>query len=304
MKPNRNRSDVKPDSPTALSLYLQHVSRFTVLTRAEEQETAKAYVATSSPVFRQKLINANLRFVVKIGQQYLPPFHARFLDLIQEGNIGLMTAVDKFQPERGYKLVSYAIWWIRAYMKNFMSKNKGLVKKPRGTRGTAIISRLNSGEARAALMDFRRGMEADTSFLTERDREMGITLEVLDRELGLGIMGSEVSLNENAFNDHDSDSDELGDWFSDGVDYSGKYEAQMDVVAIQGIIDTLREGLDEKELCVLDHRILAYDSPRTLQEIGDEFRITRERVRQIEAGLRKRILKRVRFEGEEIYAPR
>src|SRR3989339_1810891 len=112
---------------TPLHLYMISVGKQPMLSREDEAEIARRFIATQDPKLAQKLVRANLRFVVKIALKY-KIFDISVSDLIQEGNIGLAHAVKKFDPERGYRLISYAVWWIKAYMQDYIRRNFRIVR--------------------------------------------------------------------------------------------------------------------------------------------------------------------------------
>src|SRR5512144_3133598 len=112
---------------TSLELYLSEINRFPLLSVDEEQRLARTYAATGDTRAAHRLVTANLRFVVKVAYEYRS-YGFKVSDLIQEGNIGLMKAVQKFDPDKGIRLISYAVWWIRAYIQNYILKSWSLVK--------------------------------------------------------------------------------------------------------------------------------------------------------------------------------
>ena len=112
---------------SSLDQYMAEVNRFPLLSREEEQELAQKLVDDGDVEAAQRLVTANLRFVVKVAYEYRN-YNVKLVDLVQEGNIGLMKAVRRFNPDRGYRLISYAVWWIRAYMQNYIIKNWSMVK--------------------------------------------------------------------------------------------------------------------------------------------------------------------------------
>jgi len=117
----------EPILKDTLEQYLAEVNRYPLLTREEEYALAKRYQETGDPEAAKALVTANLRFVVKIAYQFAH-YDIKLTDLVQEGNIGLMKAVAKFKPDRGYRLISYAVWWIKAYMQNYIINAWSLVK--------------------------------------------------------------------------------------------------------------------------------------------------------------------------------
>src|ERR687884_278157 len=116
-----------PSTASSLELYLSEIRHFPLLTVEEEQTLARAFRAGSDTRAAHRLVTANLRFVVKVAYEYRS-YGFRMADLIQEGNIGLMKAVQKFDPDKGIRLISYAVWWIRAYIQNYILKSWSLVK--------------------------------------------------------------------------------------------------------------------------------------------------------------------------------
>src|SRR5512143_1222894 len=116
-----------PSASGALEFYLSRINQFPLVTAADEQSLARTYRRTGDTRAAHRLVTANLRFVVKIAYEYRS-YGFNMIDLIQEGNIGLMKAVQKFDPDKGIRLISYAVWWIRAYVQNYVMRSFSLVK--------------------------------------------------------------------------------------------------------------------------------------------------------------------------------
>ena len=116
-----------PAITDTLDIYIAEINRFNILTSEEEFKLAVRFTKNADMQAAEKLVTSNLRFVVKIAHEY-KNYRVKLIDLIQEGNIGLMHAVKKFDPYKGYRLISYAVWWIRAYMQNYIIKSWSLVK--------------------------------------------------------------------------------------------------------------------------------------------------------------------------------
>ena len=263
----------------ALQSYMAEVSRHPLLTREEENELAWRYFKDPEHNVdaAYKLVTANLRLVVKIAHQYR---RAAFnlLDLIQEGNIGLMQAVKKFDPGRGIKLSSYAAWWIRAYILRFIMDNFRMVKLGTTEAQRKLFFNLHKEQEKLAAM----GLEAGPKLLAER-------LDVSEQDIVdmQGRMGNEeVSLDVPL--GEDSKATHMDRMASTEV---AQDEALGDAELKERFHEKLQgfaKELKDKERFIFEKRLIA-EEPLTLQEIGDKYKLTRERVRQIEAQLTRKL---------------
>jgi len=259
--------------------YMRDVQRYPLLTPEQEHETAVRYHTEGDLEAAARLVTANLRLVVKIAYGYRRA-HKNIMDLIQEGNIGLMQAVKKYDPYRGVKLSTYSAWWIRAYILRFILNNERLVKL--GTTQAQRKLFFNLGKERAKLAAM--GVEATPELIAERLNVPTDEVVQMDRRLAAG----DASLDAPA-NRHDGDSASRLELLpSDGrrVD---------DTLAEQEIDGILSAKLDEfgatlvgKEAKIFHERLIA-DEPRTLQDLGTEFGVSRERVRQLEKRLQDKL---------------
>jgi RNA polymerase sigma-32 factor len=261
----------------SLESYLIQINQFPLLTPEEEFQLAVKYRKYNDVEAAQKLITSNLKFVVKVAFEY-KAYGVKILDLIQEGNIGLMMAVKKFNPYKGYRFISYAIWWIRAYMQNFIIKTWSLVKI--GTTQAQKKLFYKIGKVRKALES--NGENEKRYELLAHDLDvakediMEMEQRMSSRDLSLDAPfdeGQELThldlLQENAPNQEEA--------FAQAEE---KQVRQLEVL-------NAMKRLNEKEAYVIKNRIMA-DSPLTLQEIGNHLKLSRERVRQIESeALRK-----------------
>jgi RNA polymerase sigma-32 factor len=253
-----------------LTLYLSEIRKFKLLTEDEERNYAIKFFEEKDLAAAHTLITSNLRFVVKVASEYRH-YGLNMLDLIQEGNIGLMMAVRKFNPYKGVRLISYAVWWIRAYIQNFIVSAWSLVKI--GT--TQAQKKLFYGlhKTQEALRKLT-GSDSDT---LEVSRKLQVPdHEVVEMEQRLK---GEVSINNELF---ESDGltilDTIADSRMNQEDLLGEYQQEQ---VLRNTVTHAMQELNEKERYVVEHRIMA-DNPATLQDIGDRFSISRERVRQIE----------------------
>ncbi|HUK65256.1 MAG TPA: RNA polymerase factor sigma-32 [Anaeromyxobacteraceae bacterium] len=267
-----------------LRAYMAEVSRHPVLSREEEHALALRYHESGDVEAAYKLVASNLRLVVKIAHEYRrSAFH--LLDLVQEGNMGLMQAVKKYDPFKGVKLSSYAAWWIRAYIIRFIMDNWRLVKL--GTTQAQRRLFFNLAKEREKLL--ARGIEPTPRLLAKNLR-----VEEQDVEEMTARMGSEdVSLDAPVRGDDEGTRQNRIDRMPQAA--VGPDEALGD----QELRRVFRQKLesfasnltDEKERFIFQHRLLPPDGqePLTLQDVGDKFHLTRERARQIEAKMVKRL---------------
>lgn len=261
----------------SLSLYLAEIRKFPVLSEEEEHRHAVKFFEEKDLESAHTLITSNLRFVVKVATEYRH-YGLKMLDLIQEGNIGLMLAVRKYNPYKGIRLISYAVWWIRAYIQNHIISAWSLLKI-----GTTQAQRKLFFKLREAKNAIRRlGGGEDDSHATAQaldvtDREVVEMEQRLQGELSLDaeIPGSDgLTTLENLVDDRMNQEEQL-------AEFQAKQQLQAQVAQAMAV-------LNEKERFVVEHRISA-DEPMTLQEIAGHFSISRERVRQIEEGALKKM---------------
>ncbi len=258
-----------------LQAYLREVQRHSLLTPDEEHSLATRYASGGDVNAAARLVTSNLRLVVKIAYEYRRAYK-NIMDLIQEGNIGLMQAVKKFDPNRGVKLSSYSAWWIRAYILRFIINNWRLVKLGTTQAQRKLFFNLNKEKARLSAM----GIEPTSTEIAARlgvDEQEAIDM---DRRLSSGEMSLDAPV-----------GDAEGRPVS-RLELMPATTAGPEVMVADGQVQSmLREKLAEfrltlkgKDIDIFDRRLVA-DEPLTLQELGDHFGISRERVRQIEARL-------------------
>jgi RNA polymerase sigma-32 factor len=268
-----------------LRAYMAEVARHPVLSREEEHALAVRYQETGDVDAAYKLVASNLRLVVKIAHEYRRTAF-QLLDLIQEGNMGLMQAVKKYDPWKGVKLSSYAAWWIRAYIIRFVMENWRMVKL--GTTQAQRKLFFNLSREREKLL--ARGIDATPRLLARN-----LKVEEKDvEEMAARMAGEDVSLDAPVGNgDEDGRQNRLERVADAGA------AAPDDRIGDEQLRRVFREKLDafaetitdEKERFIFEKRLLPPEgeAPLTLQEVGDRFRLTRERARQIEAKLTARL---------------
>jgi RNA polymerase sigma-32 factor len=259
-----------------LSHYLAQVKQYPLLSPEEEFVLASRYQETEDMEIAHKLITANLRFVVKVALEYRG-YGIKLLDMIQEGNIGLMMALKKFDPHRGYRFISYAIWWIRAYIQNFIIRSWSLVKM--GT--TQLQKKLfyKMGKIKGIAHEEHREEKIE-----ELAQELNVRSSDIE-EMQKRLAGRDLSLDSKLdFDQSISFLDLLPDHSPDQEELLGESEEDD---ALKDEVQEALGNLSERERFIISQRIMA-DDPMTLQELGDTFQISRERVRQIEGeALRK-----------------
>jgi RNA polymerase sigma-32 factor len=265
---------------STIGAYLHELRRYPLMTREEEHEVAVRFSKSADQHLAARLITANLRLVVKIAQEYRRA-HRNILDLIQEGNIGLIHAVQKYDPYRGVKLSSYASWWIRAYILKFILANWRLVKV--GTTQAQRKLFFNLRKEREKLE--KQGYEVEAKHLAAA---LDVTeQEVIEMERRLNA--SETSL------DAPMRSDEQGDRTQgDFVRATSALRPDVQVESgefgaiLKSKLEMFGGTLRDRDLEIFRDRLLN-DDPATLVQIAERFGVTRERVRQIEERLKKRL---------------
>jgi RNA polymerase sigma-32 factor len=263
-----------------LQMYLLEIKNYTLLTREEEVELGIRVQEKNDQRAAYRLVTSNLRLVVKIAMDFHRHWTKSLLDLIQEGNVGLLQAVKKFDPYRGIKFSYYASFWIKAYILKFIMENWKLVKI--GTTQTQRKLFFNLSKERDKLL--AEGFTPEPRLLAERLDVREADVE----EMSLRLGGGDVSLNAPI---GDNGKEEYGSLLPDQ-----SVELDEQISEVEGrtiLLDKLREyrgQLSEKELDIFDNRIMS-EKPMTLQELGDKYHISRERVRQIQARIIKNIKK-------------
>ncbi len=260
----------------SLRLYMNEIRKFPLLSEEEEHLYAVSFFEDKQLTAAHNLITSNLRFVVKVAYEFRH-YGLKMLDLIQEGNIGLMMAVRKFNPYKGVRLISYAVWWIKAYIQNHIISSWSLLKIGTTQAQRKLFFKLR--QAKSALV----GMDGDGSDVMSPAQSLHVSEQEFsemeqrmqgDCSLNAEIPGSDGATALESLADDRRNQEELL------VDFQENQNLQQKVAEVVS-------RLNEKERYIIENRITA-DDPMTLQEIASHFSISRERVRQIEEGaLRK-----------------
>jgi len=267
-----------PSELDPLQAYLREANRYNLLTPEEEKSLSIRYRETGDKEAAYKLITSNLRLVIKIALEFQKYWMRNLLDLIQEGNIGLMQAIKKFDPYRGIKLSYYASFWIKAYILKFIMDNWKLVKIGTTQSQRKLFYNLKREKEKLRALGYEPGPKLLAEVLQVREEE------VVEMEQRLG--GWELSLDAPL----KEGSEEYHKNFLPATEPQVEEllaDAELKNVFRQKLTE-FRPSLSDKELDILDSRLLA-DKPLTLQEIGARHGVSRERVRQIEDRLIKKL---------------
>ncbi|AKU90547.1 RNA polymerase sigma factor RpoH [Vulgatibacter incomptus] len=267
------RLSTLPASAGSLAMYLSEINQYPLLTQEEEQALARKYRSENDERSADRLVTANLRFVVKVSYEYRS-YGIKMADLIQEGNIGLMKAVQKFDPDKGIRLISYAVWWIRAYIQNYILKSWSLVKL--GTtqaqrklffslaRTKREIEKLQGTEDSQDARKIAKKLRVKPTEVLEMTQRMEGRDLSLDAPMGEDGGNSHVDFVPAAGAGQDS---ELADAEEREIITSRVEQALM--------------RLDPRERFIIEKRVMS-DKPMTLKELGEHFGFSRERARQLE----------------------
>jgi RNA polymerase sigma-32 factor len=261
-----------------LNVYMSQAMRHDLLTRDQEQALAERYQQTGDTEAAQRLARANLRFVVKVAHRY-SHFGARLDDLVQEGNLGLLEAIHRFDASRGFRLISYAVWWIKAYIQAYLMRNWSLVRIGTSQAQRRMFFKLR--RLRAEMVTTRNG-EIDRAELAER-------LSVDESAIGAmeaRLASRDASLDEPV--DHDGPTTH--------VELIASHDPSPEAVVakadthkhLRKAVSQVAGQLDGREQDILERRLLS-TRPDTLRTIGERHGVSRERIRQIEVGIKRQI---------------
>jgi RNA polymerase sigma-32 factor len=287
LEPEVEEEKEEPEAEAALPIpadldlvqrYIREANCFALLTPEEEKALSTKFHETGDQTAGSQLITSNLRLVIKIALEFQKYWMKNLLDLIQEGNIGLMHAIRKFDPYRGIKLSYYASFWIKAYILKFIMDNWKLVKIGTTQSQRKLFYNLKREKEKLRALGFEPGPKLLADALNVREEEV---IE-MDQRLGGWELSLDAPLKEG--------SDEYHKNFLPTTE--PQVEEVLAQAELKGMfrqkLSEFRRELNGKELDILDMRLLA-EKPLTLQEIGARHQISRERVRQIEDRLIKRL---------------
>jgi RNA polymerase sigma-32 factor len=277
-----------PASYDPLKQYLTEVSRHPLLTRDEEKRLAERVYQDQDKEAARTLILSNLKLVVKIALGYYNTY-MNVRDLIQEGNIGLMQAVKKYNPYKGTKFSTYASFWIRAYMLKYIRNNWSLVKVGTTENQKKLFYGLQKEKRRLEAKGILPAPQLLASNLDVTQEDV----EEMEKRLTL----TDVSLDQPVYDDGD---ETMMDMVRSDENIEDMVEEREKKKIVARKVADFRRMLNDRELYIFEHRVMS-DEPMTLQEIGDHFKISRERARQIEKVLSDKVSKHL-IGGEDVPA--
>ncbi len=285
-------------SATSLELYLSELKNFPLLTVQEEQRLARLYRSSGDTRAAHHLVTSNLRFVVKVAYEYRS-YGLKMSDLIQEGNLGLMKAVQKFDPDKGIRLISYAVWWIRAYIQNYILRSWSLVKLGTTQAQRKLFFSLARTKRELDKLSPEHGFESDGNDADKIARKLRVkTTDV--KEMEQRMEGRDLSL--------DAPMGDGGGYAH--VDMLVGHGAPQDYALSEAQEEHLLSGkvreallrLDERERYIIQKRLMT-DKPVTLSELGEHFGFSRERARQLEIRAKDKLRRELQALAVEIEWP-
>ncbi len=280
----------------SLNRYLSEIKKFPILTPEQEYMLAKRYQEHEDPEAAAQLVTSHLRLVAKIAMGYRG-YGLPISDLISEGNVGLMQGVKKFEPDRGFRLATYAMWWIKASIQEFILRSWSLVKM--GT--TAAQKKLFFN-----LRRMKRNLDAyeDTDLhpddVATIARELGVPEQEVVNINRRMLMGGDSSLNVSMRSDEEG-SGQWQDWLQDDRPLQDVVVAEAEEADVRrAMLVEAMDSLNERERHILTERRLV-DNPQTLEELSQVYDVSRERIRQIEVRAFEKLQKAMqRIAGEKL----
>ena len=282
-----NRSDSRESRDLSFQFdpykkYLAEIRRYPVLTREEEKRISRLVFDHHDMDAAQKLTVSNLRIVVKIAMRYHNAYN-NALDLIQEGNVGLLHAVKKYNPYKGTKFSTYAALWIRAYILKFLMDSWSLVKTGTTQAQRKLFYGLNSEKRRLESL----GIHPTPQLLASNFGLKEWEVEDMEKRLSHTDVALDVPL-------YDGSDETLMDRMTSDEDVEEIVSARHESEILSKNLKEFKATLDDRDLYIFDHRVVA-EEPMSLQELGDSCRISRERVRQVETRIMKKL--KTHFKG-------
>jgi len=276
-----------PSPEQGLNRYLQEIRKFPLLEPEEEYMLAKRWVEDEDTDAAHKMVTSHLRLAAKIAMGYrgygLPQ-----AEVISEANVGLMQAVKRFDPEKGFRLATYAMWWIRASIQEYILRSWSLVKLGTTSAQKKLFFNLRKAKARIGALE-----EGDLR--PENVKQIANDLSVTEEEvisMNRRLSGGDASLNATISTDGEGAS-QWQDWLEDeSADQAGDYEASDELEVRREMMAEAMEVLNDREKDILIQRRLQ-DQPVTLEDLSGQYDVSRERIRQIEVRAFEKLQKRM-----------
>ena len=280
-KEQENLNNLLPVPTTSLEQYVAEISNYPVLSRKEEYELALKYKKDGDLEAARKLITHNLRFVIKVSNEYRD-YGISIMDLIQEGNIGLMKAVQRFDPTKGYRLISYAVWWIRAYVQNYIIRTYSLIKLGTTEAQRKLFFKLRSTKLNMGITDniptpseykaIAKKLKVPLESVIEMDQRM------TSKDLSLNALVSRTE-DQSTYIDFVEDQAASQEELISNIEEQEKVKKNLKIAV---------KSLSDREQHIIKNRLLRH-KPLTLEELSKELKISKERVRQIEKSALKKM---------------
>jgi RNA polymerase sigma-32 factor len=265
-----------PSSDNGLTRYLQEIRKFPMLEPEEEYMLAKSWAEHGDSKSAHKLVTSHLRLAAKIALGYRG-YGLPTNEVISEANIGLMKAVKRFEPEKGFKLATYAMWWIRASIQEYVLRSWSLVKMGTTSAQKKLFFNLRKLKGRIGALE-------DGDLRPENVSRIATELKVSEDEvisMNRRMAGGDSSLNMKISSDGESDA-EWQDWLEDETaDHVENFESEEELNLRRSLLVEAMSDLTEREKDIISSRQLS-DEPKTLEELSKIFKVSRERIRQIE----------------------
>ena len=276
-----------PSPEQGLNRYMQEIRKFPLLDPTEEYMLAKAWAERQDSKAAHKLVTSHLRLAAKIAMGYrgygLPQ-----AEVISEANVGLMQAVKRFDPERGFRLATYAMWWIRASIQEYVLRSWSLVKMGTTSAQKKLFFNLRKAKAKAGALE-------TGDLHPDNLKKIAEDLSVTESEviaMNRRLSGGDASLNATVGNEEGAS--EWQDWLEDeNSDQAGQYAEKDEFDIRHGMLRDAMSALNDREKDVLIKRRLA-DEPITLEELSESYGVSRERIRQIEVRAFEKLQSRMR----------
>ena len=283
---NSNLPTLSADS--GLARYLQEIRKFPMLDPDEEFMLAKSWAEHGDSKAAHKLVTSHLRLAAKIALGYRG-YGLPTNEVISEANIGLMQAVKRFEPEKGFKLATYAMWWIRASIQEYVLRSWSLVKMGTTSAQKKLFFNLRKVKGRIGALE-------DGELKPENVSRIATELKVSEDEvvsMNRRMAGGDSSLNARVTSDGEGDA-EWQDWLEDeSADHVQSYESDEELKLRRNLLVNAMSDLNEREKDIISWRQLS-DEPKTLEELSQIFKISRERVRQIEVKAFDKLRKKIK----------
>ena len=277
-----------PTPEGGLNRYLQEIRKFPLLEPEEEYMLAKRWVEEQDTEAAHKMVTSHLRLAAKIAMGYrgygLPQ-----AEVISEANVGLMQAVKKFDPEKGFRLATYAMWWIRASIQEYVLRSWSMVKLGTTSAQKKLFFNLRKAKARIGALE-----EGDLrpENVAQIANDLGVTEEEVI-SMNRRMFGGDASLNATVGSEGEGTM-QWQDWLEDeDADQAGDYEAREELEVRRELLSAALDVLNDREKDILTQRRLM-DQPVTLEELSTQYNVSRERIRQIEVRAFEKLQKKMR----------